>query len=161
MVKNLSAMWETWVWSLSWEDPLEEGMATHSSILAWRILWTEEPGGLYCPWGQRDKDKNIYVYIFRASLVAQRVKNPPSMRETCIWSLNLEDPCTRARQSTPVFLPGEFYGQRSLVGYNLWDCRVRHNWATNTHTHINMYIFRLFSIISYYKILNIVSCATE
>ena len=37
MVKNLPAMWETWVWSLSWEDPLEEGMATHSSILAWRI----------------------------------------------------------------------------------------------------------------------------
>ena len=37
MVKNLPAMWETWVQSLSWEDPLEEGMATHSSILAWRI----------------------------------------------------------------------------------------------------------------------------
>ena len=36
-VKNLPAMWETWVWSLGWEDPLEEGMATHSSILAWRI----------------------------------------------------------------------------------------------------------------------------
>ena len=37
---------ETWVRSLGWEDPLEEGMATHSSICAWRILWTEEPGGL-------------------------------------------------------------------------------------------------------------------
>ena len=37
---------ETWVRSLGWEDPLEEGMATHSSILAWRIPWTEEPGGL-------------------------------------------------------------------------------------------------------------------
>ena len=37
LVKNLSAMWETWVQSLGWEDPLEEGMATHSSILAWRI----------------------------------------------------------------------------------------------------------------------------
>ena len=36
---------ETWVWSLGWEDPLEKGMATHSSILAWRIPWTEEPGG--------------------------------------------------------------------------------------------------------------------
>jgi len=45
MVKNLPAMWETWVQSLGWEDPLEEGMATHSSILAWRIPWTEEPGG--------------------------------------------------------------------------------------------------------------------
>ena len=37
---------ETWAGSLGWEDPLEEGMATHSSILAWGILWTEEPGGL-------------------------------------------------------------------------------------------------------------------
>ena len=39
-------MWKTWVQSLDWEDPLEEGMATHSSILAWEIPWTEEPGGL-------------------------------------------------------------------------------------------------------------------
>ena len=46
MVKNLPAMWETGVRSLDWEDPLEKGMATHSSILAWRIPWTEEPGGL-------------------------------------------------------------------------------------------------------------------
>ena len=46
MVKNLLAMQETWVRSLGWEDPLEKGMVTHSSILAWRIPWTEEPGGL-------------------------------------------------------------------------------------------------------------------
>ena len=45
-VKNQPAMWETQVQSLDQEDPLEKGMATHSSILAWRILWTEEPGGL-------------------------------------------------------------------------------------------------------------------
>ena len=46
MVNNLLAMQETQVQSLSWEDPLEKGMATCSTILAWRILWTEEPGGL-------------------------------------------------------------------------------------------------------------------
>ena len=46
MVKNLPAMWETWVQSLGWEDPLKEGMATHSSILAWRLPWTEEPSTL-------------------------------------------------------------------------------------------------------------------
>ena len=51
-VKNLSAMWETWVRSLGQEDPLEEGMATHSSVLAWRIPWTEEPGGLQSMWSQ-------------------------------------------------------------------------------------------------------------
>jgi len=43
MVKNLPAMWETWVQSLGWEDPLEKGIATHSSILSWRIPGTEEP----------------------------------------------------------------------------------------------------------------------
>ena len=45
-VKNLPAMQETLVQSLGWEDPLEEGMTTHSSILAWRIPWTEDPCGL-------------------------------------------------------------------------------------------------------------------
>ena len=45
-VKNLPVMLETWVRSLDGEDPLEKGMATHSNILAWRIPWTEEPGGL-------------------------------------------------------------------------------------------------------------------
>ena len=46
MVKNPAAVLETQVPSLGWEDPLEEGMATHSSVLAWRATWTEEPGGL-------------------------------------------------------------------------------------------------------------------
>ena len=45
-VQNLPAMQEAWVQSLGGPDPLQEGMATHSSILAWRIPWTEEPGGL-------------------------------------------------------------------------------------------------------------------
>ena len=44
-VENLPAMWETWVRSLGWEDPLEEGTATHSSALAWEIPWTEDPRG--------------------------------------------------------------------------------------------------------------------
>ena len=46
MVENLPAMQETWVQSLGQEDPLEKDRATHSSILAWRVPWTEEPGGL-------------------------------------------------------------------------------------------------------------------
>ena len=46
-------MWETWVRSLGQEDPLEKEMATHCSILAWRIPWTEEPGGLQSMWSQR------------------------------------------------------------------------------------------------------------
>ena len=51
--KRLPAMWETWVQSLGWEDPLEKKMATHSSILAWRIPWMEEPGGLQSTGSQR------------------------------------------------------------------------------------------------------------
>ena len=53
-VKNLPAVQEMWVQSLGWEDPLEKGMAIHSSILAQRILWTEEPGGLQSMESQRD-----------------------------------------------------------------------------------------------------------
>ena len=53
MEKNLPAMWETWVRSLGWEDPLEEGVATHSSVLAWRIPMDREPGGLQSMGSQR------------------------------------------------------------------------------------------------------------
>ena len=53
MVKNLPAIQETWVWTLSQEDPLEKGMATHSSILAWRIPWTEKPGEILSMGSQR------------------------------------------------------------------------------------------------------------
>ena len=52
-MKNLPAMPETQVQSLGWEDPLEKGMATHSGILAWRIPWMEEPGGLQSTGSQR------------------------------------------------------------------------------------------------------------
>ena len=53
MVKILPAIWETWVLSLGWEDPLERGTATHSSILAWRIPWTEETSRLQSMGSQR------------------------------------------------------------------------------------------------------------
>ena len=52
-LKHLPAMWEIWVRSLDREDPLVKEMATHSSILAWRIAWTEEPGGLQSTGSQR------------------------------------------------------------------------------------------------------------
>ena len=56
MVKSLPAMQETHVCSLGWEDPLEKGIATHSSIFAWRIPWTEEPGRLQSMASQRIRD---------------------------------------------------------------------------------------------------------
>ena len=52
-IQNLPAVWKTQVQFLGQEDPLEKGMATHSSMLAWRIPWTEEPGGLQSMWSQR------------------------------------------------------------------------------------------------------------
>ena len=55
-LKRLPAMQETWVRSLGWEEPLEKEMSTHSSILAWEIPWTVEPGGLYSPWGIKELD---------------------------------------------------------------------------------------------------------
>ena len=65
MVKNLSVMRQTWVQSLGWEDPLEEGMATHSSILAWRIPWTEEPGRLQSMGSQRvGHEISMVMFIF-------------------------------------------------------------------------------------------------
>ena len=71
-VKNLPAMQETWVQFLGWEDGPEEGMATHSSILAWEIPWTEEPGGLYSPWGCKELDTterlSLLLFTYNISL---------------------------------------------------------------------------------------------
>ena len=81
MVKKLPAMQETLVWSLGWEDSLEKEMATHSSILAWEIPWTEEPGGLQStgrvakfrhnlmtkpppPWRTKEPKMNILTFLF-------------------------------------------------------------------------------------------------
>ena len=62
MVKNIPAMQETWVHSLGQKDPLEKGKATHSSTLAWRTPWTEEPGGLQSMGSQRDGyDSQIHI----------------------------------------------------------------------------------------------------
>ena len=71
-VKNLPAMQEIWVWYLNQEDPLEKGMATHSSVLAWRIPGTEEPGGLQSMGSQRfgqDWTTNTFTSAFSLGIV--------------------------------------------------------------------------------------------
>ena len=96
-LKNLPAMQETWVWSLGREVPLEKEMTTHSSILAWEIPWTEEPGRLQSMGSLRvrhDWVTSLSLFTF--------------MRWTRKW------------QPTPVFLPGESQGRGSLVGCHLW-----------------------------------------
>ena len=63
MVKHMPAMQETQFQSLSWEDPLEKEIVTHSSILAWKIPWTEEPGIGYHPWGHKQSDMTKQLYL--------------------------------------------------------------------------------------------------
>ena len=61
-LKRLPAMWETWVQSLGWEHPLEKEMAIHSSTIAWKIPWTEEPG-TYSPWGHKELDSTERLHF--------------------------------------------------------------------------------------------------
>ena len=96
-VKNLPAMQETQVQSLGREDPLEKGMATHSSILAWKIPWMEEPGG-------------------PQSMGSLRVGQDSATSLSLFTFLHWR----RQWQPTPVFLPGESQGRGSLVGCRLW-----------------------------------------
>ena len=96
-VKNPPAMRETWVWSLSWEDPLKD-MATQSSILAWRIPWTEEPGGLYSPWGYKESDTTeqltlSHPYLITGKTITFRLYGPLLAKKClcfliCYWGLS-------------------------------------------------------------------------
>ena len=71
MVKNLPAKQETWVWSLGWEDSWRKGLATHSSTLAWRIPWTEEPGGLQSMGSHRlDMTEWLSKHTQRSNIIA-------------------------------------------------------------------------------------------
>ena len=105
MVTRLPTMQETQVWSPGWEDPLEKEMATHSSTLAWKIPWMEEPGRLQSMGLQRvghdwATELNWFEHLvpcdfcvgLHSSLVAQRLKRLPGMWETQVQSLGWEDP---------------------------------------------------------------------
>ena len=102
MVKNLSVMPETWVRSLGLEDSLEKGMATHSSILAWRIPWTDEPGRLQSLGSQRvghDRVTNIFTFmVFMVSLSCSGARSfcfrcHSSMHHGCIKCKTRRRPC--------------------------------------------------------------------
>ena len=94
----------SWVQSLDQEDPLEKAMATHSSILAWKIPWIEEPGGLQSMGLQRVGHTERFHFHFSLFMYWRRK-----------W------------QPTPVFLPGESQRQQSLVGCHLWGRIVGHD----------------------------------
>ena len=88
MVKNLPAMWETWVRSLGWENPLEKGMATHSSILARQIPWTEEPGGPQSTVLKRVGDDwatnthKIYIVFYKKKI--NQTESPSGLEDNCV-----------------------------------------------------------------------------
>ena len=91
MVKNLPAMREIWVRSLGWEDSLEKGMATHCRILAWRIPWTEEPGGLQSM-GFKELDMTATFTFTFAGTSSLKFLNTPTEQVSL--------PCSPANEET-------------------------------------------------------------
>ena len=88
MVKNLPAVWETRIQPLNQEDALERGMATHSSILAWRIPWTEEPGGLQSVESQRvrhDRATNTHTHTHTRLTLSVVCKQEHNNKKTTLW----------------------------------------------------------------------------
>ena len=138
-VKNPPAMQGTWVQSLGWEDPLEKEMATRSSILAWRIPWTEETDRLQFMGLQRvghDWVTNTFTFTFiillGASKVVLLVKNPPASAKDASYTGSIPGsgrfPWSRKWVSTSIFLPREFHKLRSLQ--SMGPQRIGHDWLT-------------------------------
>ena len=148
MVKYLLAMQEIRVRSLGWEDPLEKGMATHSSILAWRTPWIGEPGG-YTPWGHKESDTTEQLTRRWLSLKLSCLFFPLFI----IYHLLLEYQLYRKRDlgflfnfcisivwvRSSVFM---IYSVTNLYDICWW---MKH---THTHTHTQRHIHK----ISYYMI---------
>ena len=94
MVKDLPAMWENLVWSLGQEDPLEKEMATHSSIVAWRISWTKEPGRLQFKGSQRfrhDWVTSLSLSLRWEALIHKQLWSPDPLA-SFIWCLTQMTP---------------------------------------------------------------------
>ena len=132
MVKCLPATWKTRVWSLGWEDPLEREMATHSSTLAWKILWMEEPGRapqLHVVAKTRTRLSDFTYYKRRDFPGGASGKEPAYQCRRLkrhgfgfnAWVKMI--PWRRAWWPIPVFLPEEFQRQRRLACYSQWGRR--------------------------------------
>ena len=126
MVKNPPAVQETWIRSLGWEDPLEEGMATHSSILAWRI--PKDRGVLWATVYRVAESDMTEQLMLWASQVVLAVKNLPAMRDTLDQSLSQEDPLEEGMATHSNILawriPMDRGGWRTIV---IGLQRVRHD----------------------------------
>ena len=146
MVKHPPAMWETRVRSLDWEDPLEKETATHSSTLAWKILWTEEPGRLQSMESQRVRHNwTTSLYFIEGYLDSwvrkicwRRYRLPTPVflgfpggsasKKICLQCRRLgfdpwggTIPWRRERLPTPVFWPRKFHGLYCPWGHKELD----------------------------------------
>ena len=166
--KNLPAMQETWVQSLDWEDPLEEEMATHSSILAWRIPWTEEPGGLQSmmlqrvgydwvtntlqcltyAWGPLEachsvRDVVLKQIDFKQDLTLSFISN-------LTWNKFLTQFLTWAALSVEMGKPVAYF--RELQESNEWTCHPAPCWMHNEHVkHVGSFLASKCQILFFYK----------
>ena len=113
LVKNPPAMRETWVRSLGWKSPLEKGMATHSSILAWRIPWTEEPGGRGLQSMGSHRIRHNWVIKRTQHTHTQTQEAPTGKNSGMIW--------TSAKMV-------------SAMGWNTMNCFTHTHTHTHTHT---------------------------
>ena len=137
-VKNLSEMQKNRVQSLGWEDPLEKEMTTHSSILAWRIPWTEEPGGLQSmrSWRIRhDLATNTFIFIFQL-LYVEKCEGPKreewSHKDRWEWaprlsltSLTSVKPCNRHHRCFTFLSQGLNWLHGQWEPELSWKCFIR------------------------------------
>ena len=127
-VKHLPAVRKTWVQSLGWEDPLEKEMATHSSTLAWKVPWTEEPGGLQPMGSQRVG----HHWMSSLSLfMAHMVKNLPAVQETWIPSLGREDPLEKGMASHSSILAWRISQTEEPAGATVHGLKKSQTWLSN------------------------------
>ena len=140
--KNPPAMQETWLQSLDWEDLLEKGKATHSSILAWRIPWASliaqlvknppasagDPSSIPELWRSAGEGIGYWLQYSWASLVVQLVKNPPAMQETWLPSLGWDDPLEKGKATHSSILAWRI----PWTVYSMGSQRVGQDWMTFT-----------------------------
>ena len=133
LVKNPPAMRETWVWSLGWEDPLEKGMATHSSILTWR------------PSGHKELDTTEWLLLSLWDFASDSVeKNVPVIQEMLVWSLGEEDPPEKEMAPYSSILVWEIpWVEESGRLQSMESQRVGHDWATYTNTWVVRHLLTL------------------
>ena len=147
----MQEIWETWVQSPGQEDPVEEGMATHPSILAWEIPWTEDPGGLQAMGSQRVG----HSLVPNDGSAVKSLSATQEKQEMLVWSLDWEGPLEEGMATHSTILSWRIPWTEEPGGLQFMGSqRVVHNWATehSTATYSTIYIFIFFNIYKYFYV---------